>query len=59
MREERRKSMMLIREEEENSKINPHLRQTFGTLRSCLGAVNKDLVNAEFDEMCIGLTGFL
>lgn len=50
---------MLIGEEEENSKINPHLRQTFGTLTSCLRVVNKDLVNVEFDEMRIGLMGFL
>lgn len=39
-----------------NSKINPHLKQTFGTLTPCLRVINNDIVNMKFDKTYVGQT---
>lgn len=56
---ERRKKeikVMMLPGEEGDSKINLHLKQTFGTLPSYLRAVNNDLLNMGFDKTYFGQT---
>lgn len=47
---------MMLPGEEGDSKINLHLKQTFGTLPSYLRAVNNDLLNMGFDKTYFGQT---
>lgn len=56
---ERRKKeikVTMLPGEEGDSKINLHLKQTFGTSPSYLRAVNNDLVNMGFDKTYFGQT---